>query len=101
VADHAVHRLPPGQLEPAGEAVSTSLTVVEAAEAAVIAHFAALLAGRLEERHFVERTRALCDQARRAVRLLAEPAPAVQAEAGATYRAGAPGPIPGVVRARS
>lgn len=51
--------------------------LIHAAEAAVVAHFATQLAGRLEERHFVEKTRAQCDQARRAIRiLLAEDAPA-------------------------
>lgn len=49
--------------------------LIDAAEAAVVAHFATQLAGRLEERHLVDRTRALCDQARRAVRLLLEDAP--------------------------
>jgi hypothetical protein len=82
--------------------VSSPLTVVEAAEAAVIAHFAAQLAGRLEERHFVERTRALCDQARRAVRLLAaEPAAAAQSAAAAPHRAGAARPAPALAGARS
>jgi hypothetical protein len=44
--------------------------LVHAADAAVVAHYAMLLAGRLEQRHLVDRTRALCDEARRAVRLL-------------------------------
>ncbi len=54
-------------------------SLVDAAEAAVVAHFAVQLAGRLDERHVVERVKALCDDARRAVRLLAAdgaPAPA-------------------------
>lgn len=44
--------------------------LIQSAEAAVVAHYAALLAGRLDQRHLVERTRALCDEARRAVRIL-------------------------------
>lgn len=59
-----------------------SSSLMETAEAAVVAHYAAQLAGRLEERHVVERTRALCDQARRAVRiLLGEGAPAAETPA--------------------
>lgn len=56
-------------------------SLLDAAEAAVVAHFATQLAGRLGERHIVDKTRALCDDARRAVRLLlAEAAPAARTE---------------------
>jgi hypothetical protein len=64
-----------------------SSSLIDAAEAAVVAHFATQLAGRLGERHVVDRTRALCDEARRAVRLLLAEAPAAARADAAAPRA--------------
>jgi hypothetical protein len=44
--------------------------LIDAAEAAVIAHYATQLAGRLDQGAYVEKMKDMCDEARRAVRLL-------------------------------
>lgn len=63
-------------------------SLIDAAEAAVVAHFASQLAGRLDEAHVVTKMKAMCDEARQAVRLLlADAAPALKTDAAPVYRA--------------